>query len=288
MATPHLLIFGLGYSGLRLARECLADGWRVSGTVRGSDKAAQLQAAGISAHGFGAGGTLPDDKLADVTHILDTTVPEATGFAVLPEARRLFAAGMRPSWAGMLSSTAVYGDCAGRWVDEAAVPKLGSAQGRARLTSEAQWLAWGTKTGVATHVFRLPGLYGPGRSALDQARDGSSRRIHREGHRTSRVHVDDVIAALRLSMAAPVAGRIYNVADDSPAPNAEVVDFACALLGIAPPPLERHEDLAPTDPRLRFLKESRLVANARLKAELGWVPRFPGYREGLKAALAEE
>lgn len=288
MTTPHLLIFGLGYSGLRLARECLADGCRVSGTVRSADKALALRERGIDAHEFAGGESLPEADLASVTHVLDTTVPDADGSAALPELRRLFVAGVRPLWAGMLSTTAVYGDCEGRWVDEIATPNPGSAQGRARLISETRWLAWGAETGVAVHVFRLPGLYGPGRSALDAVRDGTARRIHREGHRTSRVHVDDVNAALRLSMAAPRAGRVYNLADDEPAPNAEVVDFACRLLGVAPPPLERYEDLAPTDPRLRFLRESRLVANARAKADLGWTLRFPSYREGLTAALAGE
>ncbi len=286
MTTPHLLIFGLGYSGLRLARECLAAGWRVSGTVRSADKALALRERGVDAHEFVAGGMLPEADLASVSHLLDTTVPDKDGSAAPPEARRLFETGMRPAWAGMLSSTAVYGDCQGRWVDETAAPNPGSAQGRARLAAEAQWLAWGAETGVPTHVFRLPGLYGPGRCALDAVRDGTARRIRREGHRTSRVHVDDVNAALRLSMAAPRAGRVYNVADDEPAPNDEVVDFACQLLGAAPPPLERYEDLAPTDPRLRFLRESRLVANGRLKKDLGWTPRFPSYREGLEAAFA--
>ncbi|MGE4527296.1 MAG: SDR family oxidoreductase [Rhodospirillaceae bacterium] len=287
MTTPHLLIFGLGYTGLRLARECLAAGWRVSGTVRDAEKAARLAVEGIAAHAFTPGRTLPEADLATVTHVLDTTVPDASGAAPIAEIRRLAAAGVRPAWAGMLSSTAVYGDCAGQWVDETARPNPGSAQGRARLLAETQWLTWGAEIKTATHIFRLPGLYGPGRSALDAAREGTARRIHRTGHRTSRVHVDDVVAALRLSMAAPNPGRIYNVADDEPAPNAEVVEFACTLLGVEPPPLERYEDLTPTDPRLRFLRESRLVSNARLKAELAWTPCYPSYREGLKAAFTE-
>jgi nucleoside-diphosphate-sugar epimerase len=287
VTTPHLLIFGLGYSGLRLARECLAAGWRVSGTVRSADKALALCEHGIDAHEFVVGGLLPEADLASVSHVLDTTVPDAEGSAVLPETRRLFETGMRPVWAGVLSSTAVYGDCQGRWVDETAAANPDSAQGRARLTAEAQWLAWGSETGVPTQVFRLPGLYGPGRCALDAVRDGTARRIRREGHRTSRVHVDDVVAALRLSMERPHAGRVYNLADDEPAPNDEVVEFACRLLDVPPPPLERYEDLADDDPRRRFLRESRLVANARAKADLGWVLRYPTYREGLTAALAE-
>ncbi|MBN2752465.1 MAG: SDR family oxidoreductase [Rhodospirillaceae bacterium] len=282
-----MLIFGLGYSGLRLARECLSAGWRISGTAREADKVAALKAQGIAAYRFVEGEALPAEDLAGVTHVLDTTVPTSEGAVPLPEARRLFDAGVRPGWAGMLSSTAVYGDALGEWVDENTPPHPGSQQGRARLLAESQWLAWGEETGVAVQVFRLPGLYGPGRSALDQVREGTARRIHREGHRTSRVHVDDVNAALRLSMASPRAGRVYNVADDEPASNAVVVDFACALLGADPPPLEHYEDLAPSDPRLRFLRESRLVSNGRLASELGWVPHYPTYREGLRAAFAE-
>lgn len=286
MATPHLLIFGLGYTGLRLARECLSAGWRVSGTVRGQDKADALRAEGLAAFRFDDDARLPPEPLADVTHVVDTTVPVREGSAALPEMQRLFEAGVAPGWLGYLSTTAVYGDCEGRWVDETAPADPTSPQGQARLNAESGWQSWGRDIGVAVQVFRLPGIYGPGRSALDQVREGTARRIHREGHRTSRIHVDDIVAALRLAMTAPPKAAIYNVADDEPAPNPEVVNFACALLGAAPPPLERYEDMAETDPRRRFLKDRRLVSNARLKADLGWSPRYPTYREGLRAAFA--
>ncbi len=285
MATSHLLIFGLGYTGLRLARECLSEGWRVSGTVRDADAAERLGIDGLRVFRFDAETRLPSMPLADVTHVLDTTVPSREGSDALPEMQRLFEAGVAPGWLGYLSSTAVYGDCEGRWVDETTPANPSGPQGRARLAAEAGWQAWGRNLGVAVQVFRLPGIYGPGRSALDQVRVGTARRVHREGHRTSRVHVDDIVAALRLAMAAPPKPAIYNVADDEPAPNPEVVDLACDLLGVAPPPLERYEDMAETDPRRRFLKDRRLVSNTRLKADLGWSPRYPTYREGLRAAF---
>lgn len=278
MTTPFLLIFGLGYTGSRLARECLAAGWRVAGTVRDAARAESLRREGLEAIAFGA--PLP----RGVTHALDTTVPGPEGSAALEEIRRR---GLRPGWLGALSSTAVYGDCEGRWVDETAPLAPGSPQARARVAAEAGWRAWGEETGVPVQIFRLPGIYGPGRSALDSVRDGSARRIHREGHRTSRIHVDDIVAALRLAMVAPARPEVFNVADDDPAPNPEVVAFACALLGAPLPPLERYEDLAPDDPRRRFLKDRRLVANARLKAALGWAPRYPSYREGLAAIRAD-
>lgn len=278
MTTPFLLIFGLGYTGSRLARECLAAGWRVAGTVRDAAKAEALRAEGLDARVFGA-----DAAPAGVTHVLDTTVPGPQGSAGIAEVRRL---GLRPSWLGMLSSSAVYGDCGGRWVDETALLAPGSPQARARAAAEAEWRAWGAETATPVQIFRLPGIYGPGRSALDAVRDGTARRIHRDGHRTSRVHVDDIVAALRLALAAPLADAVFNVADDAPAPNPEVVEYACDLLGRPYPPLERYEDLAPDDPRRRFLADRRLVANARLKAALGWSPRYPTYREGLAAILA--
>jgi len=286
VAKPHLLIFGLGYSGLRLARECLADGWKVSGTVRSPEKAAALQKEGVSVYPFTQEGDLPEGEIRDVTHILDTTVPTEDGTSCAPELHRLSAMGIKPQWTGYISTTAVYGDCEGRWVDEATPPNPGSKQGRSRLKAEGQWLDWAAKFDVAAHIFRLPGLYGPGRCALDQVTIGRARRIHREGHRTSRIHVDDVNGAIKASMAKPNGGRIYNVADDQPTPNADVINYACELLNCAPPPLEQYADLAPTDPRLRFLKESRLVSNQRLKHELDWKPMYPTYREGLDHALA--
>ncbi len=280
MTTPFLLIFGLGYTGSRLARECLAAGWRVAGTVRDPAKAETLRTEGLDARVFGAG-----EAPAGVTHVLDTTVPGPEGSAVLAEVRRL---GLRPAWLGALSTSAVYGDCEGRWVDETAPLAPSSPQARARVAAEAAWQAWGAETGVPVQIFRLPGIYGPGRSALDTVRDGTARRIHREGHRTSRVHVDDIVAALRLAIAAPPAPGVFNVADDEPAPNPEVIDFACRLLDLPPPPLERYEDLAPGDPRRRFLTDRRLVGNAHLKSTLGWSPRYPTYRDGLAAILAGE
>ena len=286
MATPHLLIFGLGYTGLRVARECLSAGWRVSGTVRGADKAQSLDSQNLAAFRFDAETHLPAAPLADVTHVLDTTVPAREGSDALPEMQRLFETGVAPGWVGYLSTTAVYGDCEGRWVDETATANPTSPQGRARLNAEAGWQEWGRDIGVAVQVFRLPGIYGPGRSALDQVRQGTARRIHREGHRTSRIHVDDIVAALRLAMVAAPRPAIYNIADDEPAPNPDVVNFACDLLGVAPPPLEHYEDMAKDDPRRRFLKDRRLVSNARLKADLDWSPRYPTYRDGLRAAFA--
>jgi len=283
-----LLIFGLGYTGLRLARECLARGWTVAGTVRSAAKADALRAEGIDALVFAEGAQLPAARLAGLTHVVDTTVPGPEGSAVLPEVCRLFDAGVCPAWAGVLSTTAVYGDCEGRWVDESAPLAPGSPQARARVAAEAGWQAWGAETATPVQIFRLPGIYGPGRSALDQVREGTARRIHRDGHRTSRVHVDDIVAALRLAIAAPAKPAIYNVADDEPAPNPVVVELACELLGAPLPPLERYEDLAAADPRRRFLKDRRLVSNAKLKAALGWTPRYPTYRDGLRAILAAE
>jgi nucleoside-diphosphate-sugar epimerase len=283
------MIFGLGYSGLRLARECLAAGWAVSGTARSQEKVAYLTAQlgdqGVGIHAFTQVGDLSLDAVRTITHVVDTTVPDENGSSVPPEMHRLAEAGICPQWAGYISTTAVYGDCGGAWVTEDIPANPASKQGYSRLKGETQWLDWGANQGVPTHIFRLPGLYGPGRCALDQVMNGRARRVYREGHRTSRVHVDDVNAALRLSMAAPDAGRVYNVADDSPAPTVDVVTFACELLNRQPPPLERYEDLAPDDPRLRFLRESRLVSNARLKAELKWTPQYPTYREGLLHAL---
>ena len=191
-------------------------------------------------------------------------------------------------WIGYLSTTGVYGDTGGAWVDETATPAPTGARGRRRLAAENAWLAFGERHGLAVHVFRLAGIYGPGRNALATVRRGAAKRIDKPGHVFSRIHVADIAQVLAASIAKPNPGAIYNVCDDEPAPAADVVAHACALLGVAPPPLTPLDE-ADLSPMARsFYADNRRVSNARIKNELGVALRFPDYRAGLASLLAEE
>lgn len=190
-----------------------------------------------------------------------------------------------PDWTGYLSTTGVYGDRGGRWVFEASPLAAQSVEGARRVSAERDWLQVGRGMGLTVAIFRLPGIYGPGRSAFDRLRAGQARRIASPGQVFSRIHIDDLAAGLEASILRPRPGGVYNLCDDEPAPNSEVISYAAELLG-APVPPEIPLSQAQLSPAaLRFYAESKRVSNARMKAELGWRPAYPSYREGLEAIL---
>ncbi len=281
--TGKLLIFGCGYSAQAFVRR-LGQGWQVTGTTRDPAKKAQLKAQGIDARLWPGEDLRP--ALEDATHLLLSIAPGADGdpvVAALGDAVRQAAPHLR--WVGYLSTTGVYGDHDGGWVDEATALEPTIRRGKSRLVAERQWQAIAAASGLPLHIFRLAGIYGPGRSALDQVRSGRARRIDKPGHLFSRIHVDDIVQVLRASMARPNAGAIYNVCDDEPAPAAEVVEHASRLLGVAPPPLVPLEKAGLSPAALGFYAESRRVRNERIKRELGVTLRHPDYRRGLAACL---
>lgn len=286
---PRLFCFGLGYSALRLADAVRADGWDVAGTCRDEATRDAMRARGIEAHLFDGGhGALDPAALAGATHLLSSVPPDEAGDPVLAAHGGDIAAIGTLSWAGYLSTTGVYGDRDGGWVDETTPPNPGMARTRHRLAAERQWRNYGSAQAIPLHVFRLAGIYGPGRSALDQVRAGTARRRVKPGQVFSRIHVDDLVGVLRASMAAPDAGAVYNVCDDEPAPAADVVAFACDLLGADAPP-EIPLEQAGLSPMARsFYGECRRVCNARIKRELGITLRYPDYRAGLRAVLVEQ
>ncbi len=196
--------------------------------------------------------------------------------------------GMR--WIGYLSTTGVYGDTGGARVSEASPVNPTSARSRRRVAAENRWMELYWKHRLPVHVFRLAGIYGPGRSTLDQVRAGRARRIDRPGHLFSRIHVDDIATVLRTSMARPWPGAVYNVCDDLPAAPSDVVAYACALLGVEAPPVAAYEDVAgDMSPMARsFWNDNRTVDNSRVKRELEIELRFPDYKSGLKAILDAE
>lgn len=272
-----LFIFGLGYSALELARGLTAQGWRVAGTTRSPDKAASLRAAGVEPHLFSRDRPLAGAPavLGGFSHILHSVPPDAEGDPVL-DAHGADIAGLGGvRWLGYLSTTGVYGDTGGAWVDESSPIQPTTPRGRARAAAEAGWLALHHDRGVPVHIFRLPGIYGPGRSAIDAIRAGTARRIDKPGQVFSRIHVADIAAALAASMARPDPGALYNVCDDEPAPAHEVTAHAARLLGVEPPPLEPFDPATLSPMAASFYAETKRVRNSRMKAELGIRLRHP-------------
>lgn len=271
-----VLCFGYGYVARRLAQRLLPCGWQIAGTSRSP-------AEGI--YPFDATVPLPSGAWHGVTHLLHSIPPDASGDVVL---RRYGASLPDLAWVGYLSATSVYGDTHGAWVAEDAPTNPPTERGMRRLAAERAWLEQWERRGVPVHIFRLSGIYGPGRNALAEALAGTARRVFREGQVFSRIHVEDIAAALEASIRAPAPGSIYNLADNMPAPAWEVVEYACALLGMEPPPLVPLEQ-ADLSPMARsFYEASRRVDNRKLREELGVRLRYPDYRAGLAALLEEE
>lgn len=280
----HLFCFGLGYSAAALGRRLLAEGWTVSGTVREPGKAASLQAQGFAVRLFDKNHLLPESAFADASHVLISVPPDADGDPVLCALEdELAHVAARWHWLGYLSTTAVYGDRGGGWVDETAPLRPMSERARHRVAAERAWQDFAARTDAPLHIFRLAGIYGPGRNAFVSLRKGVARRVDKPGQVFSRIHVDDLAAVLSASMAHLHPGAIYNVCDDEAAPQHETVSHAAKLLGIAPPPLEPFGEAAKTMSAMArsFYAESKRVQNGKMKRELGVILRYPSYREGL-------
>jgi nucleoside-diphosphate-sugar epimerase len=282
-----LLIFGYGYSAQALVAELALPPGDVRVTTRSAGKAAQLGAEGLTARVFP--GTDMGADLAWATHVLVTAGPEGGRDPVLAHARDAFAANAgRLAWVGYLSTTGVYGDHAGGWVTEDTPLTPSTARGQARVDAEAEWQALHRDHGLALHIFRLAGIYGPGRGPFEKVRDGTARRIVKPGQVFSRIHVEDIAQVLAASMARPDPGAVYNVCDDDPAPPQDVIGHAAALLGLPLPPEIPYDTADLTPMAASFYAESKRVDNTRIKAALGVRLRYPDYRAGLAALLAAE
>ena len=286
----RLFCFGMGYSARRLAPALAARGWRIAGTCRDASVKAEMESLGFDAFPFDRDTPLAPNALQGVTHLLSSVPPDDAGDPVIDRHGADIARIEGLTWAGYLSSTGVYGDTGGARVDESARPRPTSARGRRRVAAEAAWLALHERSGVPVHVFRLAGIYGPARSALDQVRARTARRVDRPGHRFSRIHVDDIAAVLMASMARPAPGAVYNLCDDEASASADVVAFACALLAVEGPPLVPFAEAEKNMSAMArsFWRDNRVVDNRRIKKELGVTLRYPDYRVGLRAILAEE
>lgn len=279
--TGTLLSFGHGYSAQALARRLLPEGWRIVGTTRSENKAERLSAEGIEARVFP--GTDLSSDLDAATHLLVSAGPTAEGDPVLAELRDEIAA-RGFDWVGYLSTTGVYGDHEGGWVDEATPLAPSTERGKRRMRAEAEWQA----LDLPLHIFRLAGIYGPGRGPFEKVRKGTARRIVKEGQVFSRIHVEDIAQALAASIARPSPGAVYNLCDDDPAPPQDVIAHAADLLEVPLPP-EVDFETADMSPMARsFYAESKRVDNTRMKEELGVRLLYPDYRSGLRALLEEE
>lgn len=284
-SAPSLLVFGGGYVGAATARAAIALGRTASATSRDPARRAALQAEGITAIDPADRDAL-NAAVAGATAILVTAAPDADG---CPGARALSpalsAAEAWPDWIGYLSTTAVYGDRDGGWVFEEDALNAASLEGARRVRAESDWLDAGRGMGLTVQIFRLPGIYGPGRSAVDRLRDGTARLVRKPGQVFNRIHVEDIVSGLFASMARPRPGGIYNLADDAPAPADAVIEWAAVRMGLPLP-----EAVAWTDPSVsvtmrRFYLDSKRVSNARAKAELDWRPAYPTWREGLEPLI---
>ncbi len=282
-----LLIFGYGYSARFLLDQMQPAQGCVRVTTRSPEKAAKLAAEGLTARVFP--GTDTAEDIAWASHILITAGPEDGTDPVLAHARDAIAAhAKRLDWVGYLSTTGVYGDHGGAWVDETTPLAPSGERGRARVTAEAAWMALGRDHGLRVHIFRLAGIYGPGRAPFEKLRDGTAHRIIKPGQVFSRIHVDDIAQVLIASMNRPDPGAIYNVCDDDPAPPQDVIAHAAMLLRVPQPPDIPFHQAKLSPMAASFYAESKRVDNQRIKRDLGVRLRYPDYRAGLAAILAGE
>ena len=274
-----LLSLGHGYSAQALSRHLIARGWRVIGTTRNPARAKAFPAEGVEPL-FWPGDLGP--ALEQATHILCSAAPDAAGDPFLQAVPGIAAA--KAGWVGYLSTTGVYGDHKGAWIDEATPLTPASDRGRQRVLAEGQWRA----TGLPVHIFRLAGIYGPGRGPFEKVRDGTARRILKPGQIFSRIHVEDIARVLEASIRRPNPGAAYNVCDDNPAPPEDVLSHAARLLGLPDPPAIPF-DQAEMSPMARsFYGESKRTRNDRIKTELGVTLLYPDYPAGLAALLLSE
>jgi nucleoside-diphosphate-sugar epimerase len=283
----HLFCFGFGYSAEALARRLSARTSALAGTrtsVGGSTQA-PLGARLAEFKGDAVSGEVRG-LLAGTTHALISIPPDLEGDVVLRHFREDLAALPDLAWVGYLSTVGVYGDWQGQWVDETSPTRPISERSLRRVQAERAWLDFGKEAGKRVEVFRLAGIYGPGRSVVDTLRAGTARRIVKPGQVFNRIHVDDIARVLVAAIDKAAGHSVYNVSDDEPAPPQDVVAYAAELLGLPIPPEIPFEQAGIKGMAATFWAESKRVSNARIKADLGVELAYPTYREGLSALMS--
>ncbi len=280
-----MLSFGHGYSAQALAKLLIPMGWSITGTTRDKGNLPAISAQGVNAVLW------PDTDvsgaLRKATHVLISVAPNDQGDPVLNALSDQIAAAPNLEWVGYLSTIGVYGDHGGAWVDEETPLTPATKRGKLRVQAEADWQALAARADLPLHIFRLAGIYGPGRGPFAKVRSGTARRIIKKNQLFSRIHVEDIAQVLLASINAPNVGRIYNVCDDNPAPPEDVIAYAADLLGLPVPPAVDYETADMTPMAHSFYAESKKVRNDRIKDELGVKLRYPTYQDGL-AALKQD
>jgi nucleoside-diphosphate-sugar epimerase len=271
----HLFCFGMGFSARTLALRLAAKGWTITGTSRSAEGQKAIEALGYRGAMFDAALRIPDD----VTHIVVSAPPDQQGDPVLQLCSQQLRQATRIKWLAYLSTTGVYGDRGGEWVTEDSPLTPNTERGERRLAAEKAWLAMP----LPVHLFRLAGIYGPGRNQLMSVLDGTAKRIIKQGQVFSRIHVEDIATVLEASIAKPHPGGAYNVCDDEPCPPQDVVAYAAELLGLPVPPDIPFEKAQLSPMARSFYADSKRVANQRIREELGVTLAYPNYREGLRA-----
>ena len=293
LSPKVLFCFGFGYTCAHLAEvlqqlNAQGDNWVIKGTTRDPEKRDYYKERGIKLYLHDTLTPAPElaYRLEDATHILISAPPDKEGDPVFRAYAKDIAQLENLKWFGYLSTTGVYGDRDGQMVDETAEIRPSTIRGTRRSNAEEQWNSLHYKNGLPLHVFRLAGIYGPDRSAIESVEAGIARRIYKEGHVFNRIHVKDIASILVNSMNNPTSGEIYNIADDEPAPSHEVIGYACELMGIEPPPVVEIEkaNLAPIT--MSFYSDNKRVDNAKVKQAFSMELEFPTYREGLADCLA--
>ena len=280
----QILTFGHGYTAQELAKRLLPNGWKIIGTTRDHNKLQPLRQTGISA-------LLWNDKQLEAavetaTAILVSASPNEEGDPIylrFGDAIKQRAGSLR--WFGYLSTSGVYGDFKGNWIDEDTKPEPTTKRGKMRLLAESQWKS---VENLPLHIFRLAGIYGPERGPFSKIRAGKAKRILKKGQVFSRIHIEDIVQVLMASLGKPKSGQIYNLCDDNPAPPQDIIAYSAKLLGLPLPPLVKFEEAELSEMARSFYSENKRIRNDRIKTQLGIVLKYPNYRLGLKNLLERE
>jgi nucleoside-diphosphate-sugar epimerase len=284
--TKKLFCYGYGYVAQHLVKELQSrnEGWDFTVTTTDRDKLMQIRESGLKAYMFSDKMPFNDPLFAmnGATHILISTPPNHGGDVVFQTHARDILQMTSVEWIGYLSSTAVYGNRDGGWVDETSDVNPSSERGSKRAKAETQWLKMRRIAGVPINIFRLAGIYGPGRSAIETVQAGHSKRVEKPGHAFNRIHVDDIVQVLIASMGQPSPGDIYNLADDNPAPSHELIKYACELLGQDVPPLIPYDEDDMSPMARSFYKDNKRISNDKIKNKLGVTLKYPDYKSGLE------
>lgn len=290
--SPHnnwpmnkLLCFGLGYSASELASRLAPQGWQITATATSTESAARAAALGYQSIVFDGASRPPQlERAIDAaTHAIVSAPPGPMGDPILSQFATMIVASPNLRWIGYLSTIGVYGDHGGAWIDETTPVLPRSERSQRRAIAESAWLDVGRTSAKTVLVFRLAGIYGPGRSALDSLLDGKARRLIKPGQVFNRIHRDDIAGLLEAAIARSPGHSIYNVCDDEPAPPQDVIAYAAHLLGLPVPPDVAYDRAPLSAMAASFYSENKRISNARAKCDLGWHPSYPTYREGLAA-----